>query len=79
MKLVLRCRTCNQQLIEWIKPTLTEQDALELISCTSCTNDQCDLFINLYDEDGTLLASIDEPNLELPPQAPTKRWWEFWK
>lgn len=80
MKLILHCRTCGDKpFITWEKTELTEHDCLEIINCSEHISNECDLYVKLYNNNGELLASIDEPNLEIIEQPRTVRWWEFWK
>lgn len=81
MKLVVHCRTCsNEPFITWEKPELSEADCKEIISNSEHASYDCDIFVKLYDNDGTLLASIDEPIPEVvEAPRPARRWWEFWR
>lgn len=80
MKLVIHCRTCeNQPFITWEKPQLTESECVEMIAASEHLSYECDIFVKLYDNNNTLIATVDEPIPEQTEEVRTPRWWEFWK
>jgi hypothetical protein len=84
MKLVLRCRSCNKELSNWVKPVFELQDALDLMKCTSCDTESCDLFVEMYNNANVMIASIDEPMEPVEPvqvvaYVKKRPWWRFWR
>lgn len=60
MRIALRCRTCNQELLVWKRATLTQTDAQEALACTSCQFETCELFCEIYHASGELWLTIDK-------------------